>query len=104
MRKLILCSLLLTALFSGGCAMVKSPVTGFLYTNVQSSTNATSNKLGRKTGMSCAKSILGLFAWGNASISRAQRSARITKISSVDSKGTSILGIYAKYCTVVRGS
>ncbi len=40
---------------------------------------------------------------GDASIHAAAREGGISKIAYVDSHSTSILGIYAKYCTIVWG-
>src|SRR5262245_39468016 len=80
-----------------GCAVAKAPVSGFWYTDTHSSVSATSNQAGNRVGESCASSILGLIATGDASIEAARRNGGITMISSVDDKASNILGIYAKY-------
>lgn len=85
-----------------GCALVRSPVAGALYTGVTSG-SAVSAQAGPKTGEACASSILGIIATGDASIDTARRNGGITSISIVDEKVMSILGIYASYCTVVHG-
>lgn len=87
----------------GGCAMAKAPVTGLWYTDAHSSVTATSNQAGNRVGEACATSILGIVATGDASIETARRNGGITMISGVDDHATSILGVYAKYCTIVRG-
>jgi hypothetical protein len=47
--------------------------------------------------------VLGIVATGDASIQEAAKQAGIKKISHVDSKKTSILGIYSSYQTLVYG-
>ncbi len=98
----VLIALGLTVVASG-CAGVRSPVSGLWYTDVHSSVAATSNQAGNRVGEACASTILGLIATGDASIEAARRNGGITMITSVDDSANSILGIYGKYCTVVRG-
>lgn len=62
----------------------------------------TSNAVGKKRGKACAHNLLGV-TWGDASIEKARRTGRITKISYVDDKYTNILFLYGKHCTYVRG-
>jgi len=76
---------------------------GAWYSDLRSGVAATSNPSGNLVGEACASSILGLVATGDASIEAARRNGRITQISAVDEHSTSILGIYATYCTTVRG-
>jgi hypothetical protein len=105
MRKLTWLSVasLSAAVLLTGCASVKSPVSGFVYTDIQAGEGATSNAGASKIGQSEATSILGWVATGDASIDKAAKSAGITKIHHVDYKAKSILGFYAKYTTVVYG-
>jgi hypothetical protein len=56
-----------------------------------------------KSGESCAKSVLGLVAFGDASIEAAKKAAGISKVATVDHKTTNILYFYGEYCTVVYG-
>ncbi len=86
-----------------GCAVVRAPVSGLWYTDTVSSVAATSNQAGNRVGESCATTILGLIGTGDASIEEARRAGGITQITSVDEKANNILGIYGKYCTIVRG-
>ncbi|MGK5083608.1 TRL-like family protein [Bdellovibrionota bacterium FG-1] len=86
-----------------GCATARSPVSGFWYADVRSGVAATSNQAGNRVGEACASSILGLIATGDSSIEAARRNGGITMISSVDEKAKSILGLWAEYCTIVRG-
>lgn len=93
------------ALVTTGCAAMstRAPVTGLLYTGTKSGETATTNHASSKEGRACAQSILGLVGTGDASINTAAANGGITRISYVDSESTSILGLYATYCSVVRG-
>lgn len=76
---------------------------GVLYTGVTEGQIATSNEVGNKVGTSSSVGVLGLVAVGDASIQQAANQAGIKKISHVDVKKTSVLGLFAKYQTVVYG-
>lgn len=102
MKQVIALSLALATLV--GCATAGGPVTGFWYTDTKGSQSATSNNIDKKKGTSCATSILGLIAMGDASVTTAAKKGRISKISHVDSTHFSLLGVYAENCTVVYGS
>ena len=93
-----------TMFFSQGCAFVKSPVLGVLYTGAKAPVLVGPGKKSSKTGKACASSILGLIATGDASIGAATAQGKIRRIHHVDSEAFSILGLYATYCTVVKGS
>lgn len=91
------------AAMASGCAMASSPVTGTIYSAVQAHQSATGNPSGPKRGEACATSILGIVGTGDASAATAAANGGITKVSVVDTDVFGILGIYAKYCTVVHG-
>ncbi|MEL7251106.1 MAG: TRL-like family protein [Bacteroidota bacterium] len=66
--------------------------------------NATSNPVGNKVGTATATGYLGvLFFDQDASIREAAKNGGITRISTVDIKSTSILGIVVTYETIVTG-
>jgi len=66
--------------------------------------NATSNSIGPKVGTAKATGYLGiLFFDADASIQTAAKNGGIKKISTVDLKQTSILGIIVTYETIVTG-
>lgn len=89
---------------ASGCAAVASPVgQGALFTSVQGPVTATPNSAVSKVGESCASNVLGLFATGDASIEQARRNGGINEVSTIDHHSTSVLFIYSKFCTVVRG-
>ncbi len=92
-----------TALSLTGCATVKTPVAGSIYTDVKSPMAVTSNANSSKVGTAKATSILGLIATGDASIESAAKNGGINKIHHVDEHATNILGIYAKYEVSVYG-
>jgi hypothetical protein len=48
-------------------------------------------------------SILGRVAQGDAIVEAAKAAGGFTRVSSIDHMGNSVLGFYAKYCTIVRG-
>jgi hypothetical protein len=87
-----------------GCAMVASPVgNGFLYTGVEGPVDSGVSSNATKTGESCAQNLLGIIAWGDASISTAKIKGTISSVASVDHDSFSILSLYSRYCTVVHG-
>lgn len=89
-----------------GCAAhVSSPLTGYLYTEVQGPVAATGHTIHEDyaSGSATAKSILGIVAIGDSSIDTAARNGGITKIYYVDYEATSILGIVATYTVTVYG-
>lgn len=94
-----------TFALTSGCAAfsTRAPLTGFIFSDVKAGENISSNSGAGKTGEACASSILGLVATGDASIATAAKSGGITKISYVDGYTNNILGVVAKYCTIVHG-
>ena len=76
---------------------------GAIYTGVTEGQTATSNEVGSKVGTSSSIGVLGLVAVGDASIQKAANQAGIKKISHVDVKKTSVLGLFAQYQTIVYG-
>lgn len=104
MKKLMALSLAVTVSAVSGCAVVGAPVSnGMIVTNLKGPGHATTSVDATKQGTGCATNILGLFASGDASIDTAKKSARITEVSSVDYQSNSLLGIYARFCVIVRG-
>ena len=98
----IIC-LSLAVVFFGGC-LAHSPVAGILVTAVDGPVNATTFDQTARSGSSCAFSLLGLIAWGNASIDEAKREGQIKQVASVDFSSFSLLGTFGSFCTVVRGN
>ncbi len=87
-----------------GCASLRSPVYGGIYTDTRAPLSATSNTAGNRVGEACANSYAWLYAAGDASIEAARRAGGITMITSVDETVTSYaFGAFTKYCSIVRG-
>ncbi len=97
---LVVCAMIC---LSGCCAMVTTPVSGFIYSNVKSPISVTGNGEASKSGSATVTSILGWFATGDASINAAAKAGGITKIHHVDAHAESILGIVARYTVTVYG-
>lgn len=93
-----------TASLLGGCAVAAAPTTGWLYTKVQGPVTTGTATNTSKTGQSCATNILGIVATGDASIDAAKKAGGITNVSSVDHDSSSVLGVFATFCTVVKGN
>ena len=93
-------SLILAAGLISGCGFYS-----FIYGNVRGPVAVTSQTgPATKEGHGCAKSILGLFSFGNASIDAAKQAGGITSVVSVDFQSLNVLGIYSTFCTVVKGN
>lgn len=100
----LICLCFLATLFSG-CMIVtpRDTVHGSLYSDYKGGLVATSNPNSSKVGKAFVTSILGLVATGDGSIETAAKNGGITKIHHVDHEVYNVLGIYAKFTTVVYG-
>ena len=87
----------------GGC-LAYTPVWGVAGTAAQGPITATTLDQSSRTGKSCASSAMGLFAWGDSSISTAKSIGQIKQVASVDFDTFNLLGMYGRFCTVVRGN
>ena len=86
-----------------GCVMVNAPVTGGLFTEVKGPVSGVDNTIGQtKVGKAEAQGII-IVGTGDASIKTAMENGGITKIHHVDHESFSVLGVYAKYTTIVYG-
>jgi hypothetical protein len=103
MKQIKIVLLSIYAISLTACAMASSPVNGFLYTDVKSGGDATEAYGGSARGEACASSILGIYASGDATVDAAKKNGGIAQVTAVDHSANSILGFYAKYCTVVYG-
>jgi hypothetical protein len=92
------CALVVTGCAAVGHGPVTAPITLNMKGPVSAGPAATSPKVGRSE----AWGIL-VYATGDASISEAARNGGITRIHHVDHETMNILGIYARYTTVVYG-
>lgn len=102
MRSLALLALLGLTVLSTGCSYYSAPVMppgGLFYTNIQApvDTDVQSNPVGSKTGASSSTSILGLFAYGDASLASAVQNGGLSKVDHVDYEFFNLLFIYQKF-------
>jgi hypothetical protein len=86
----------------GGGASAHGPVTAGVTLDMKGPVSAGPAMTSLKVGRSEAWGIL-VYATGDASISAAMANGGIKRIHHVDQETTNILGIYAKYVTVVHG-
>ena len=79
---------------------------GCAYVNVKSPMDVDLNQttLGQKTGVAEARSILWLFAWGDASYATAAANGGITTMRHADQEVFNVLfGLYSRWRVVVYG-
>jgi hypothetical protein len=101
--------LLLLLVFMTGCGIgYFSPVIppfGVIFENTKApmDVDVTQTELGTKQGESSSISILGLFAFGDCSISSAAADGNINIVNHADYSYLNVLGIYQSYTTIVYG-
>jgi len=103
MRKLYVCVIAGALLGLYGCATVSTPLPAFIYSDVKGPINARGSFDAVKTGQACAQSYLGWVSVGDASINAAKAAGGIKEVSTIDFNSTSVLGVYASFCTIVKG-
>lgn len=81
-----------------------SPIPGNLFSDVRAPGLGIGEASDYKEGRAECESILGLIATGDCSIEAAKRNGGITQVQYVDRKVKNILGVYATYTTIVKGS
>lgn len=81
------------------------PPTGLVYSNVNApeSLSISGQEIGSRTGRSSATSILGLFAWGDASVHAAAAAGSIDRVQHVDYEFYNVIGVYQRFTTVAYG-
>jgi len=98
------------AVGSMACSALGGYPTGSLYTGTQTPhgmmrlEGAGAAKGGTKTGESCATGILGIAAFGDATLASAKKAGGVTDVHSVEFGSLNILGIYTQGCTIVYGN
>ena len=102
--RMVLCVFGLVAVLAlSGCVGAMVPLYAPIATDVRGSVGVGDSSAGAtKVGTASAEAII-LLAFGDASIDAAARSRNITRIHHVDCEITNILGLYAKYTTIVYG-
>jgi hypothetical protein len=98
----LLSILFLAAVLTGCAAVGHGPVTAPITLDLKGPVAVGSATGSSKIGRSEAWGIL-VYATGDASISTAMRNGGITRVHHVDHETLNILGVYAKYTTIVYG-
>lgn len=98
-----MCACICASFVLTGCGATSAPVMGVIYTDVTSGQEVTGNRLAQKVGRSIATGVLGLVATGDASYQTAAKNAGITRITHVDKRDFTVLGIYTTFETIVYG-
>jgi TRL (tRNA-associated locus)-like protein len=93
---------LLCVALVGGCALAQGPVMAPITLDMKGPVAAGPAATSPKVGRAEAWGVL-VFSTGDASISAAMQNGGITKIHHVDHETQNILGIWAKYTTIVYG-
>ncbi len=102
LKKIASTVVLSSVVFLGGCAM--QPTHATVYSNATSPYMVTSAEAGSKVGESgTCKNLLGIIATGDCSIATAAKNGGIKTVSTVDWKGTNVLGLWSTGKTVVTG-
>lgn len=107
MRTLALLSLLSTLMLSTGCAYWAPvmPPQGLLFTSIKAplDTDADSNPVGTKVGSASTTNILGLIAFGDASITSAARNGNLTKVEHIDYEFTNVFFLVQRFTVNAYG-
>jgi len=106
MNRLFVAAIAAIVLLAMGCYSAPvMPPTGLIFMNVEApvSPAVAGQPMGARTGRASASSILGLFAWGDASVAAAVRNGGIVEPQHIDYEFFNILLIYQKFTTVVHG-
>jgi hypothetical protein len=103
-KSLTLASVVAAATLMSGCAL--QPTHALLYSSTNAPmglTNVDADTTKEGESETCTN-ILGLIATGDCSIANAKKNGNIKSVSTVDWKGTNVLGIWATGNTVVTGN
>ncbi|MEP7153865.1 MAG: TRL-like family protein [Nitrospira sp.] len=103
-QMMIVVSLAVLLLVTDGCMGEASPVIGKIYTDIQYGMFATTATDASKRGEAYAKSILTLFAFGDATVTTAKAQGGITQVAAVEHASCNVPGIYSTWCTIVKGN
>ncbi|MDD2941534.1 MAG: TRL-like family protein [bacterium] len=77
---------------------------GAIFTETTEAVSANNNIPSTRRGEACATNILGIVSTGDSTVDTAKRQGGITRVSSIDRSFYSILGVYAKACTIISGN
>jgi len=102
--RVLLCALALAGVMvlSGCTTRAIGPVMAAVTVDEKGPVSMGDVNAGTKVGMSKAEGIL-VVAYGDASIAAAMKDGGLTKVHHVDNETFNVLGIYARYRTIVYG-
>jgi len=60
-------------------------------------------KVGKKSGASTSKCVLGLYAWGDCSVTAAARNGELTKVDYLDYSYLNVIGIWQEVTVTAYG-
>lgn len=100
-KQIVLLGAIAGSVLLSGCASTIPQ--GSFFTDVKVPVSAAEGVASVKTGKSQCKSFFGVVTIGDASIETAKKNGGITKVSTVDWKAKSILGIVGEYECIVKG-
>jgi hypothetical protein len=90
-----------------GCSLVAPvvPPTGVIYTDISAPINTyvANTAISGKVGRASSKDILGLVAWGDASVRAAADEGGLTTVDHIDYEFFNVLFFFSKYTTIVYG-
>lgn len=98
---LVTISLLVVTLSS--CGFIADGPFGYMYTETETPIALGSAESGEKAGEACVKAFFGMIAVGDASIEAAKKNGGIDDVYTVNKSNFSVLGMFSKQCTIVRG-
>lgn len=94
-----------TAFLLSSCAFpLPSAGPGFILTDTTEGIAMNNNVAMSKESKACQTNILGIVAFGDASIQKAKQKGNIQQIASIDRTFFGVLGVFSKACTVVTGN
>jgi len=108
MKKALMILMCLSMSLSTGCVYYSAPVMpppGLFFTSIQApiDTDVNTNPIGPKVGEATSTSVLGLFAFGDASVASAAQDGNLTKINHLDYEYFNLLFLFQKFTTRAHG-
>lgn len=106
MKRAFVVSLAVLVLLGSGCYSAPiMPPNGLLYTNIDApvSPAVAGRPIGNRRGEAVSKGVLGLFAWGDASVAAAVQEGGISEPRHIDYEYFNFLGVYQSFTTIVYG-
>lgn len=109
MRSMAVVALLLCLVVMSGCGMgywapVIPPLGGvFTATKGPIDTDVNQTTIGNRSGSASSICVLGMFAFGDASISTAAEDGNLSTVNHVDYSYLNVLGLFQSFTTIVYG-